>query len=105
MIFMTSVIDAKEKRDVCTLNLLGILHATQDKIVHTVLHGKLVELLVLTAPEIYSKFIQIGKYGKLILHVNLRSALLFYMKLVVELNSMGFKINSYYICITSRNVE
>ena len=71
-IFTASVIDAKEKRDVATMDLPGaFLSADQDEILHMVLRGKIVELLIMAGPEIYTKFVCIGKYGKMMLHVKL----------------------------------
>ena len=87
--------------------------ADQDELIHMVLRGKLCELLVLAAPELYSPYIQIGKDGKPILYVRLlkalygclRSALLFYRKLVKDLKGMGFKLNPYDPCVANRMVR
>ena len=74
-----------------------------------VLKGKLAELMVLAAPELYSPFIQIRKDGKPILYVRLlkalcgclRSALHFYQKLCTDLGNMLFKVNPYYPCVAN----
>ena len=57
-VLITDVIDAKEGRDVSTLDLPGAyLWAEQDQVLHMVLKGELAELMVLAAPELYSPFI------------------------------------------------
>ena len=53
-VLITGVIDAKEGRDVPTLDLPGAyLWDEQDQILHMVLKVKLTELMVLAAPELY----------------------------------------------------
>ena len=53
-VLITDVIDAKEGRDVATLDLPGsYLWAEQDQVRHMVLKVKLAELMVLAAPELY----------------------------------------------------
>ena len=84
----------------------------QDQVLHMALKVKLAELMVLTAPELYSPFIQIRKDGKPILYVRLlkelyrclRSALLFYRKLKTDLENMGLKVNPYDPCVANRIV-
>ena len=113
-ILITGVIDAKEKRDVATLDLPGaFISADQDIILHMVLRGKLAKLLVMAAPEIYTKFVWIGKDGKIMLYVKLLkalygclcSALLFYRKRVKYLKAMGFVLNPYEPYMANRMVE
>lgn len=51
--FITGVIDAKEGRDVATVDIAGAyLHAVNDHNVHMLLEGKLAELMELVAPHI-----------------------------------------------------
>ncbi len=67
------------------------------------LDGILAELMVKVAPNIYRKFITVNAKGKSVLYVQLekavygmmKSALLFYRKLVADLTSLGFEINPY----------
>ena len=96
-----------------TLELPGAyLWSEQDQILHMVLKGKLAELMLLAAPEIYSPFIQIIKDGKPILYVKLlkalygclKSALLYYRKLRTDLENMGFKVNPCDPCVANRIV-
>jgi hypothetical protein len=65
--------------------------------------------MVKTAPEIYTKYIYVGSdnkngmYVKVLkaLHVCLWSDLLFYFELVDDLESHGFKINPYDMCVVN----
>ena len=67
------------------------------------LKGKLAELMVKVAPQIYRKYVTTGRKGEAVLYVKprkalyglLRSALLFYRKLVGELIGYGFEVNPY----------
>ena len=80
-----------------------LLHVKMDDVVHMVMRGRLAELMAETAPELYRKYITHGKNGDAILYVTLqkvlygylKSALLFYRKLVSEIVSPGFKLNPY----------
>lgn len=97
-VLLTSVIDAHEKRDVATLNIPGaFLHALNNDLdVIMLLEGTLVELMVKVAPHIYRKHVTRGKSGKKLLYVQmhkalygmLKSALLFYKKLVADLQNI-----------------
>lgn len=65
------------------------------------------------ALEIYRPYVTIGKNGKAILYVVLqkalygclKSALLFYKKLVADLMEEGFELNLYEPCIANKMVN
>jgi hypothetical protein len=75
-----------------------------------VLKGRLAELMVQVAPNLYRKYIRVNKKGTAILDVKmqkalyglLRSALLFYKKLVADLESYGFVLNPYDPCVPNK---
>ncbi len=77
------------------------------------LDGILAELMVKVAPKIYPKFITVNAKGKSVLYVQLekavygmmKSALLFYCKLVADLTSLGFKINPYKPCVVNKIIN
>ncbi len=109
-VFLTGVIDAKENRDVATVDNTGAyLHAVNDHDVQMVLKGKLAELMELVAPHIYCKHITVNNKGESILYVKLhkalygllKSALLFYKKLSGDLKNYGFTINPYDPCVAN----
>jgi hypothetical protein len=83
-----------------------------DEDVHIKLEGKLVDLMIMTAPEIYRPYMCLED-GKKILYVKLKkalygclkSALLFYKKLSGDLTEMGFNINPYDPCVANKLIE
>ena len=62
-VLLTSTIDAKEGRDVAIVDILNAFVTTRIEkkkdIVIVRLRGKLAELMVATAPEIYNKYISV----------------------------------------------
>ena len=77
------------------------------------LRGKLAELMVMTAPEIYKKYVVYDSKRRPILYLKLvkalygclRSALLFYLKLMGDLLEYGFEINPYDPCVANKLVN
>ncbi len=103
-VFITAVIDTHKEHDVTCFDIPGaFLHADSDKDITMILKGRLAELMVKVAPNLYRKYISVDAKGSAILYVKmqkaiyglLRSALLFYKKLVSGLESTGFKANPY----------
>ncbi len=113
-IFIQSTIFAHENRDVETCDIPGaFLQANNPDWVLMRLDGILAELMVKVAPKIYRTFITVNAKGKWVLHVQLekavygmmKSALLFYCKLVAYLTSLGFKINPYDPCVANKIIN
>ena len=77
------------------------------------LDGILAELMVKIAPKLYRKYVTTNTKGKPILYVQLekavygmmKSALLFYRKLVADLTSIGFDINPYDPCVANKIID
>jgi hypothetical protein len=77
------------------------------------LRGRLAELMVKTAPNIYRKYITVDKNNQPVLYVKLqkalygclRSALLFYLKFVGDIESQGFELNPYDPCVTNKMIH
>jgi hypothetical protein len=112
-VFITSAIDAKENRKIVTIDIPGaFLHADNEDYVLMKMVGTLAELMVQTNPTLYRKYVVIEK-GKSVLYLRLqkalygmmKSALLFYRKLIAELRDMGFTINPYDPCIANKMVN
>ena len=69
--------------------------------------------MVATAPEIYKKYVSINRKGKLVLYVEalnalygiMKAALLFYLKFVKNLKSIGFVLNIYDPCVANKIVD
>ena len=91
----------------------AFLHADLDEDITMILKGRLAELMVKVAPNLYRKYIFVDAKGLAILYVKmqkalyglLRSALLFYNKLVANLESNGFVLNPYDSCVANKVVD
>jgi hypothetical protein len=93
-VLITATIDAHEGREVAIIDVpAAYLTADMDDEVFMRLRGRLAELMVKTAPEIYRKYIYVGSDNKPVLYVKLQnalygcihSALVFYKKLLKDL--------------------
>ena len=113
-IFVQATIFAHEKRDVATCDIPGaFLQADNPDFVLMHLDGILAELMVQVDPKLYRKYITTNTKGKPVLYVELKkavygmmkSALLFYRKLVADLASLGFVINPYDPCVANKMVN
>jgi hypothetical protein len=97
-VFITAVINAYEGHDIACFDIPGtFLHADSDEDITMILKGRLAELMVQVAPNLYRKYISVDRKGRAILHVKmqkaiyglLRSALLFYKKLLSTWRASG----------------
>jgi hypothetical protein len=113
-IFIQSTIFAHESRNVATCDIPGaFLHADNPDYVLMQLDGILAEMMVKIAPSMYRKFVTTNAKGKSVLYVQLekavygmmKSALLFYQKLVTDLTSIGFDINPYDPCVANKIID
>jgi hypothetical protein len=113
LVFVTSTIDAKENREVVTINIPGaFLHATNKDYIVMQMNGILAKLMAKMDPKLYRKYLA-NKKGNKVLYLRLQKAfygmmkraLLFYQKLVSELKSMGIVDNSYDPCIANKIVD
>ena len=113
-VMITSAIDAYEGRVVKTMDIPGaFLHADLDEEVVMLLRGQLADLMVQVDPELYGPYVRKSKKGESILYVKmlkamyglLRSALLFYLKLVDDLKAYGFELNPYDPCVANKTVN
>ena len=113
-IFIQSTIYANENRDVATCDIPGaFLQADNPDFVLMRLNGILAELMVKVAPKMYRKFVTTNAKGKSVLYVQLekavygmmKSALLFYRKLVADLLSLDFEINPYDPCVANKLIN
>jgi hypothetical protein len=61
-VFITGVIDVHEGQDVACFDIPGaFLHADSDKDITMVLIGRLAELMVQVAPNLYRKYISVDR--------------------------------------------
>jgi hypothetical protein len=89
----------------------AFLHADNKDFVIMKMVGTLAELMVKTNPKLYQQYVILEK-GRSVLYLRLqnalygmmKSALLFYRKLVPDLQEMGFEINPYDPCVANKMV-
>jgi hypothetical protein len=75
LVFVTSTIDAREYREVVTINIPGaFLHATNKDYVVMQTNGTLAKLIVQMDPKLYRKYL-VNKKGKKVLYLHLQKAL------------------------------
>jgi hypothetical protein len=75
--------------------------------------GKLAEMTVKVAPEVYRTYVFINKKGETILYVQLlnalygilKAALLVYKKLTKDLITIGFELNTYHPCGANKQIN
>ena len=100
-VMLTATIHTLKGRDVAVVDIQGEhLSADMDIEVHVVFRGTLAEMMVMANTALYWPFVSY-ETGKPVLYVQLQKALygclkillLFYEKLVGDLEAYGFKIN------------
>jgi hypothetical protein len=115
-ILITGVIKVKQGRDVMTLDVPNAfvqtpIPQTGEKIIMKI-RGSLIDILTEICPGIYDKYIT--KEGKRdVLYVRMLMALygmliasiLYYKKFRKDIESIGFEVNPYDICVANRRVQ
>ena len=110
---MTLVIDAKERREVITVDIPGaFMQGEQDETVHMKLEGTLAQLLTKCDPTKYQPYLT-TEHGKPVLYVELvkalygtiRAALIFWRKLTKQITEWGFTVNPYDWCVANKMVR
>ena len=109
---ITATIDALEGRDLEVVDIPGAyLSVDMDDEVHVVFRRTLEYMMVVADPALYRLFVSY-ETGKPFLYVRLqkalygclKSTLLFYKKLVVDLEGYGFRINPYGPCVVNKMI-
>ena len=112
-VLLTSAIDAKERREVITMDILGaFMQGKQDETIHMKLEGTLAELLAKCDPTKYQPYLVIEK-GKPVLYVELvkalygtiHAALIFWRKFTKQLTEWGFTVSPYDWCVANKLVH
>ena len=116
-VLLTSTIDAKEGRDVDIIDIPNafVTARIEDKkdTVIVRIRGKLAKRMVATAPEVYKKYVSVNRKGELVLYMGdlnalygiMKAVLLFYLKFVKNLKSIGFVLNPYNPCMANKIVD
>jgi hypothetical protein len=115
-IMITGVIDAKQKRDVMTLDVPNAFVQTEipqrsERIIMKI-RGPLVDILVNINPAMYKDFV-VQEGNSKVLYVDMMKALygmmiasiLYYKKFRHDIEKIGFVINPYDICVANRMVK
>jgi hypothetical protein len=109
--FLQGTIFAHKRHDVAACDISGaFLQVDNPDYFLMCFDGILAELMVAIAPNIYCKYITTYAKGKPVLLVQLekalygmmKSALLFYCQLVVDLQSIGFVLHPYDPCVANK---
>ena len=112
-VLLSCVIDAKERRDVATVDIPGaFMQGDQDETVHMRLEGTLAELLTKCDPKLYRQYV-VTENNKPVLYVELikalygtlQAALIFWRKLTSKLIEWGFTINPYDWCVANKQID
>ncbi len=113
-IFIQATIFTHEGCDMATCNIaVTFLQVDNPNYVLMHLASILAKLMVTIAPNIYQKYTTTTAKGKPVLYVQLekalygmmKSALLFYCKLVADLCSVGFILNPYNPCAANKMIN
>ena len=118
-IFLTSIIDAKEKRDVMSADIPNAFIQTdmpdpkpgEDRVIMKIT-GVLVDLLVDMAPEVYGSYVVYEK-GRKVLYVQVLKAiygtlvasLLWYKKFRADLEDEDYEFNPYDPCVANKLIN
>ena len=111
---ITAVIDALEERDVAVVDIPNAFVQTRmdDEKVIMKMRGRLVDLMCTIAPDVYTKYVTIENGVKVLylrllnaLYGTLKAALLFYQKLVKDLEAEGFELNPYDLCVANKMIN
>ena len=109
-----AVIDAHEKRDTMTMDILDVFIQTlmpnlkDDEKVTMKNMGILVDILVNMSPDTYKGYVVIENGPKVLymqvlqaIYGMLQSALLWYDKFRMDLEEEGFWFNPYHLCVAN----
>jgi hypothetical protein len=113
-VFLTSVIEAQERRKVMTIDIPGaFMQADIDELIHVRLEGPMAELLTRVDPDKYRTYM-CEEHGKQVLYVKLEKALygtlqaaiLFWENLTGYLiGELGFTLNPYDSCVANKVID
>jgi hypothetical protein len=113
-VLITATIDAYEEQDAAIVDVPGaFLSADMDEEIIMTIQGRLTELMVKAAPNIYRQYFTIDANNQPLIYVKLQkalrgclmSALLFYEKLLGDLKSQGFELNPYDPCVANKTIK
>ena len=115
---LTGVIDAKQERDVITLDIpnafvqTSIPQGKNDDEIIMKIRGVLVDMLIEMSPETYKNYV-VYERGKKVLYVRMLKALygmmiasvLYYKKFRSDIESIGYEVNPYDNCVANKMIK
>ena len=118
-ILITGVIEAKEGRDIMTLDIPNAFLQTNmpkdESGERTIMkfRGILVDILCEIDPEVYSKYVTRDSGNNKILYVSmlkplygmLRASILYYKQFVNDIKSIGYELNPYDPCVANKVIN
>ena len=113
-VFLTAVIDAKEGRDVATIDIPNAFIQTDMDNDHTYMkvRGPIAELLCEVDPELYKPFLYYENNKPVIylrvlkaIYGTLRGALLYYQRFRADIEKLGFEVNPYDPCVANMELD
>jgi hypothetical protein len=91
LVFVTKTIDARENREVVTINIPGaFLHTTNKDNIVMQMNRTLAKLMAQTDPKLYRKYL-VDKKGKKVLSTSTEGALRYDVKCVTLLLNIGIR--------------
>ena len=117
-IMITGVIDAKQNRNVMTLDIpnafvqTSIPQGEEDEKIIMKIRGILVDILVEMSPETYKEYV-VYENNKKVLYVRMNKALygmmtasvLYYKKFRNDIESIGYEVNPYDNCVANKMIN
>ena len=113
-VFLTSIVDAEEHRDVAVVDIPGAyMHADVDEHIIVRFDRNMAEMLELIDPKIYKPYVQVDSTGKKVLYAKLKKALygclksglLFWKNIADLLQKSGFTLNPYDPCVANKTIN
>ena len=114
IILLIGVVDSRERQAQGVLdNAKAFFHSDNNERILMLLRGRLAEMMVRIDPSLYRKYVTYSAKGTPMLYVHLskalyvmlKAALLFYKRLIFDLEEMGFVINPHDPCVANMMVN
>ena len=116
-VLLTSIIDAKEHRDVAIIDIPNafiqmVVEDNKDRVIMRI-RGHMVDVLVKVAPTVYGPYVSTDKQGRKQLLVECLNAiygtmvasLLYYRKFTRSLKNQGYTMNPYDPCVWNKMIR
>ena len=109
-IIITGVVEAKQNRDVMTLDVPNVFVQTsipqgeEDEKIIMKIKGVLVDILMEMSPETYKNYVVYEGKQK-VLYGMMKVSVLYYKKFREDIESIGYKVNPYDPCVANKVIK